>query len=135
MVHLIWRYCPATSCPSARHANREPAVFLCHNFFKNPLALLACGWIRRAIYHADAILTRFWKRDVCRRRHFFEELVRHLHQYARSVTGVRFATARTSVIEVHEDRQCLLYDLVRLLPLHVHDEPDTACVVLELWIV
>jgi len=109
--------------------------FLSHDCFKNLATLLARGGIRRAIYHTNAILSRFWQHDVLGRRHLLQELVRHLHQNASSVAGVRFSTARTPVVDVQQDRQRLLYDLVRLLPLHVYDEPDAAGVMLKLWIV
>src|ERR1019366_8358933 len=60
-----------------------------------------------------------------------QELVGHLHQHARPVAGVRLGARGPAVVEVLQYLYRLLQDLVRLAPLHVHDEADSAPVVLE----
>ena len=57
--------------------------------------------------------------------------MRHLKQDSRTITGVFFAAARPAVIEILQDRQCLLDDFMGLLPFDVDDEPDTTGIVLK----
>ena len=61
--------------------------------------------------------------------------MRHLHQHAGAVTGVGLATAGTAVIEVAQDFDGLLQDGIRLAPLDVDHEAETAGVLFELRIV
>ena len=58
-----------------------------------------------------------------------------MHEDARAVAGVRFATARAAVVEVDQNLERLGDDVVRLPALDVDDEADAARVVLELRIV
>jgi hypothetical protein len=39
------------------------------------------------------------------------------------------------VIQVHQDRQCLLHEVVRAFPLHLANESDTASIMLELRVI
>jgi hypothetical protein len=59
-----------------------------------------------------------------------EEGVRHLDEDARAVPGIDLAAAGSPVEEILEDLESLIHDGVGLSALHVHDEADTACVVL-----
>jgi len=61
--------------------------------------------------------------------------MRHLHQYARAVTGVFLAAASAAVIEILQDRQGLLDDFVRFYAFDVDDEPDAASIMLETRII
>src|SRR5688572_32539136 len=66
-----------------------------------------------------------------RERHdLAEEAIPRLDQDAGAVAGVRLAAAGPAVLEVDEHLQRLLDDVVRALPLDVHDEPDAAGVAL-----
>ena len=47
----------------------------------------------------------------------------------------RLATARATMIEIHQNCQCLRHNLMRLRPLHLRDKTDTASIVLKLRIV
>jgi hypothetical protein len=59
-----------------------------------------------------------------------EKGVRHLDEDARTVPGIDLAAAGSPVEEILEDLESLIHDGVGLSALHVHDEADTACVVL-----
>ena len=59
-----------------------------------------------------------------------EEGVRHLDEDARAVPGVDLAAAGAAVEEILEHLESLVHDGVGLSALHVHDEADTARVVL-----
>ena len=61
-----------------------------------------------------------------------EELVGDLDQDARAVAGVVLAAAGAAVVEVHQRRQAVADELVRLPSLQVDDEADAAAVVLVL---
>ena len=61
--------------------------------------------------------------------------MRHLDENARAVAGVRLATARAAMIEVHQNLQGVADQLVRLFALHVDDKAQAAGVVLELRVV
>src|SRR3954469_1499112 len=61
--------------------------------------------------------------------------MRHLDQDAGAVPSVRFTAASSPMIEVHQDLETLSDDFMGLAPLHIHDETDTAGVMLVLGIV
>ena len=58
-----------------------------------------------------------------------------LDQDARAVAGVVLAAAGAPVVQVHQRRQAVADQLVRLPPLQVDDEADAAAVVLVLRVV
>jgi hypothetical protein len=64
-----------------------------------------------------------------------QKAIRHLHEHAGAVAGIRFAAAGAAVQEVEEDLEPLLDDGVRLPPFDVDDEADAAGVVLVARIV
>ena len=59
-----------------------------------------------------------------------QERIGNLQQHARAVAGVDLAATRPPVLQVLEDLQGLPHDAVRLSALDVHDEADSAGVVL-----
>ena len=61
-----------------------------------------------------------------------EKCVRDLNQHPSAVSGLRIATAGASVHQVLEDLNALQDDIVRLLPLYIGDEANTAVIVLML---
>jgi hypothetical protein len=61
--------------------------------------------------------------------------MRHLDEDARAVARVRLAAARAAMVEVHKNLQGVAHHLVRLLALHIDDEPQSARIVFELWII
>ena len=61
--------------------------------------------------------------------------MRHLHEDARAVPGVRLATTRAPMVEIDQNLERVRDDVMRLAPLHVDHEADAARVVLELRIV
>ncbi|GMV85818.1 MAG: hypothetical protein AMXMBFR80_16730 [Dehalococcoidia bacterium] len=61
-----------------------------------------------------------------------QELMRHLHEHAGSVAGVRFASGCTPVVQVLQRGQTVLHHLVRAVALQVDNEPHAATVTLEL---
>ncbi len=63
------------------------------------------------------------------------ERVRYLDEDARAVTGLRFRSPSTPVLEVAQRDQCLGHDVVVAASGQVGDERDTARVVLELRVV
>ena len=66
------------------------------------------------------------------RRHFLaQEPVRDLQEDAGAVTGVRFAAAAATVVEVHQDVEGLTDEAVGGGPLQVGDEADAAGAVVE----
>src|SRR5262249_11693809 len=67
--------------------------------------------------------------------HLGEELVRDLHQDAGAVAGARIGADRAAMLEIAQDRERVLNDLVRLAPLDVGDEADTARILVERRIV
>jgi len=68
-------------------------------------------------------------------RRLHQKFVRHLHEDAGAVAGVRLATARAAMVEVHEDLQRVRHQLVGLAPFHVDNETHAAGIVLELRVV
>ena len=83
----------------------------------------------------DAVMADRWKFETKSRRFRHEEIMRHLNQYARAVAGVRFAAARTAMVEVDKDLQGVAHQLVGLLTFHVDDKAQPARIVLELRII
>ena len=57
--------------------------------------------------------------------------MRRLHQNARAVAGVRLATARAAMPQIHQDGERLPHDVMRLPALEVDDKADAAGVVFE----
>ena len=80
-------------------------------------------------------MTRLRQFDAFNGGHFPGKFVRELHQDARTVSSVLFASDSAHMVEIDEDRQTLLDDFVRFLPLHLTNETDAAGVVFELRII
>jgi hypothetical protein len=87
-------------------------------------ALIRCA---RQEHEADAVLPFGREREGC---HLAEESIRNLEQDACAVPRVGLAAARAAVPQVHQHLQRLLHDRVGTAPLDVHDEADSAGVVL-----
>ena len=64
-----------------------------------------------------------------------QELVGHLQQDARAVTGVRFGALGTAVLQVHQGRDGLVDDVAAAAAVHVGHHRHTARVVLERGVV
>src|SRR6185369_13063102 len=118
------------------HGHAPPAedllALLTDHLLDDALALVPLVHLVRQEDHADAVLAGGGEIDAERLRLAAEERVRDLDEDAGAVAGVRIAAARAPVRQVLEDREPLLHDVVRALALHVHDEADAACVVLDL---
>jgi hypothetical protein len=84
---------------------------------------------------ADAILSRIRKMNTQTFANVLEKSMRHLHQYARAVACVFFASTRAAMIKILENRQCLLDDLMRFFALDVYNESNSTSVVLEARII
>ena len=56
--------------------------------------------------------------------------MRHLEEHACAVADVVFATAGSTVLQVHQNLQCVDQQLVRFLAPDVDDEADAAGIVL-----
>ena len=121
------------------HRHIAPAqhrrALLARDFFKKRRTFRPLCRIRRSVHRPHAVPARLRQRDSLCRRDLLQKLVRHLHQNARSVARISLAPARPAMIEIHEDRQSLLHDVVRLRTLHMNYESHTARVMLELRIV
>ena len=61
--------------------------------------------------------------------------MRHLHENARAVAGVMFATAGAAMAQIDQDRESLTDDFMGLFALDINDKTDPARVMLELRVV
>jgi hypothetical protein len=61
--------------------------------------------------------------------------VGNLNGHPGAVACIRIATACTAVRKIDKDFDSLCDDLVRLLSVHVHDEANSAGIVLRSWII
>ena len=61
-----------------------------------------------------------------------EEVVRHLEEDARTVTGILLEARAPAMLEVHEHRERVVEHLVRPLARDARQRTDAACIVLEL---
>ena len=110
---------PSTSWPSS--------ITISSNSVSNPLAHRR---VAGKEHQAGPIATLGRQGDPDPAGFFSKEPVRHLHQDAGAVTGVRLAPAGTAVEQVDEQLQRLADDAVAFLALDVDDEADSAGVVL-----
>jgi len=60
-----------------------------------------------------------------------EEAVRYLDQDAGPVTGVLVSSTGTTVTQVFQNGQGVIYDIVRFVSLDINHEPHTASIMLE----
>src|SRR5207237_977169 len=74
--------------------------FFFYNFLEGPLALLPFRRVLRQKDQAGAILSEFREPETEFLALLLQEEVGHLHQDARAVAGVGFATASASMVEV-----------------------------------
>jgi hypothetical protein len=98
----------------------------------------AGGPLRRvggAVNHPHAVKPRFRQGDFFEGRDLFQKPVRHLHQNARAVPGVRFTATSAPVVQIHQNRQRLADDGMGPFSLHLAYETDTTGVVFKLGIV
>ena len=128
----------SASCLAERAVGRgdgapteQPTPFVLDNLFKEFLALVPFGCIRRQVDHANAVLAVGGQRDLFLRAHLFEKLVRDLHQNPGAIARVRLAATRPAVAQIHKDRESLTDDLVRFAALYVDDEADAAGLMFE----
>jgi hypothetical protein len=108
----------------------EVLVLLRDDRGEERLCLLARGVVARGEHEAHAVITGLREPHPELRALVAEELVGQLDEDAGAVAGVHLAAARPSVVEVLEGKQAVAHNLVRALPLQVHEEPDAARVVL-----
>ena len=115
--------------------HRAPAEqrlpFLDDDLPEDFFALSALLRVRRQIDHSHPILSEARQREARFPGRELHELVRHLKQNARAVAGVDLAATGAAMVEVAENLQALLDKRVGPAALHVHDEADTAGVMLE----
>ena len=98
-------------------------------------AAVACAGSRGRKHCADRVVAGSGQRDAQLRALAQEEGVRQLHEDAGAVAGVLLRAARTAVVEVDEHVDALPDDVVASDVVEVGHEADTACVVLEAWVV
>ena len=114
---------------------KQRLAFAGNDFGERGLDRFALRRIFRHEQHADAVLPLRGQLETELLRRRRQKFVRRLHEDARAVAGVGFASARAAVVEVHEDLQRVRHQLVRLAPLHVDDEAHAAGIVLKLRVV
>jgi hypothetical protein len=85
--------------------------------------------------HTDAVLAFLGELDVEAFGMMTEKLVRHLHQNARAIAGIILASARASMVEIHEHLKRVIDELMGLFTTEMNDKTDTACIVFKSWIV
>ena len=91
------------------------------------LDAVAIGFLAREEDEPGAVATLGRERE---RHRLPQERVRRLDENAGTVTGVRFAAARATMLQVDQYLQCFAHDVVRPLTLDVYDKAHTARVVL-----
>ena len=126
--------CSKTGCvaralsPTRRLSPAEHRLpFLLRDLRNQFLDLPAVTLVVREEDQSRAVGASLGKRE----RHVLpEEAIGGLNQNAGTVTGVRFAAAGAAVLQIDQDTQRLPHDVMRALPLHMHDEADAARVAL-----
>ena len=100
--------------------------------------LLLCSSFLRIRGQKDAtsrIVAGFGQINSLLPRNGVEEFVRHGHQHAGTITGLKIAAAATSMIQIHADFQSTLDDLVGRNPFHIHQKANSTVVMLSARIV
>ena len=110
-------------------------AFFSDNFFENLFALGALLRVLGQENLAHAIFFCARQCDLSTRRGGLQKFMGCLQQYASAVTGIGFATAGATVIQLHQGGNGVAQNGVRLLAFEVGDETDATRVVLELRVV
>ena len=107
---------PAEDRHAIRRGDRRIGV---HDF------LPPCRVVRQE-QHADAVVSGRWQREAEFLGFPGEKLVRGLNQNTGAVAGARVGADRAAMFEVEQDRQRVFDDPMRLAPLDIGNESDTA---------
>src|SRR5271165_3448970 len=110
-------------------------AFFSDDAFENSLALQALVLLDRQKRHADAIRSRFRKREAQLLAFPREEFVRNLDEDAGTVAGFRIAAAGAAMRQVEQYLNSFADDVVTFMAADAGDKTDAAGVVLVRWVV
>ncbi len=112
----------------ARHIapTEQRAVLLVHDLSDQIADRFAIALVARQEHESGTVRPRLGQRE---RKDPAEKRVRRLDQNPRAIARVRLAATRAAVLEVDEHFHRLAHNPVRLAPLDVDDETDTAGIV------
>ncbi len=109
--------------------------FLDHDVLEQGLASAALIGIARQENHRHPVIAQRRQLDFFVAGDLLEKSVRHLHEDARPIAGIGFATTSPAVVQIDEDGQGIANDFVRFFPLDIDHKPHPAGIVLELRVV
>ena len=102
---------------------------------EDALGGLDAALVAREEEHGDGVVALGRQDLPVALRHLAEEAVRHLEEDAGAVAGVALEALAAAVLEVDQDRECVVHGLVRAHAVQLRDGPDAAGVVVERGVV
>ena len=120
------RLIPGRHIPPAQHL----LTFFANDLLKKLFALLPLARLGRQEHKADAILPLHGKVEPEALTFLFEKGVGRLQKNAGAVAGVLLAAAGPAMFQIDENLERLLDNARRPASLEIHDEADSAGIVL-----